>query len=593
VSRNPAIQQAIAQFEAGQSEQAKQTLRALLRRAPDDAQVNKYLAMLHGALHEDEQAWLFISRAARSAPDDPEIQFMLGNVATITRRYREGARAYAATVRLNPDNLHAYDGQAKCLVSLGDYAQAMEVYERGLARAPDNPDLYFRMGVTLALIGRVEEALAAARRGLERNPDEPSLAEFLAYYRNFADGVDPVAHRLEHERAAALLARDAPTGETSFPNDPDPERPLRVGFVSPDFFFHACAFFLEGPLRAMDRARVEPYLYAFPTKRDAFTKRFEALGQWRDVTGLTPEEIGQRVRADRIDVLVDLAAWTDRRNIRVFATRWAPVQATYLGYPNTTGLRTVDARIVDWLTDPAGSESHCTERLIRLDRCFLCFSPPEGAHAPFDPVPASRARAGAPVTFGSFNRVMKVGPAAVRTWAAILHAVPGSRLLVKAQIAAEEVGAAYAARFASHGIDPARIVTAPWTKRPGEHYGNYRLMDIALDSFPYAGTTTTCEALWMGVPVVTLAGGTHRARVGVSLLDSVGVPELVARDHDDYVRIAVELARDPARLAGYHRTLRERCARSTLWDAPGFARSFERALRDLWRAWCARQEGRR
>ncbi|MDX2132121.1 MAG: tetratricopeptide repeat protein [Planctomycetota bacterium] len=579
-----AIQNAIALFEGGKAEQAKATLRQTLQRAPQDAQANKVLAMIHGALHEDEQAYVFIARAALAAPNDAEIQFMLGNVCTILRRYKDGVRAYTAAAKLNPANLEAHDGLGKCLLGLGEYDRSMEAYEAGLRVAPDNPDLYFRMGVSLALIGRIDAALRVAERGLARIPGDASLLEFLAYYRNFADGVDPIAHRDEH----AALGRTLPAAPAApFANVRDPERPLRVAFLSADFYFHACAFFLLGPLREFDRARLVPYLYALPTRDDEFTARFRTLGEWRDCNGRTPDEIAAMMHADAIDVVVECCGWTERRVMHAAARRLAPVQCTYLGYPNTTGLASVGHRLVDAVTDPAPiADAHCTERLARLPGCFLCYQPPPEAPAQFDPTPPSASPGAAGVTFGSFNRVMKVGPTAVATWARILREVPGSTLLIKIQVAADEVAPAFAARFAEHGVDPARIRSAPWSKKPGEHFPNYRLMDIALDSFPYNGTTTTCECTWMGVPVVALAGDTHRARVGASLLATLGSPELIAPTPDEYVRIAVDLARDPARLAAYHATSRQRMAASPLVDASGFARRFEGTLRELWREWC-------
>lgn len=581
-----AIQNAIALFEAGKHEQAKAALRSLLQRAPADPQVNKFLAMFHGGLHEDDQAFLFISRAAAAAPNDPEIQYMLGNTGTIVRNYKVAAKAYAVAIRLNPDNIDAYDGHGKCLLSLGDYAGAMAVYEAGFKQRPNDSNLYFRLGGSLAAIGRIDEALAIAKRGLFHVPNDPMLREFSFYYQNFADNVDPVAHKEEHAALGRDFAAFATPGPTSFPNSRDPNRPLRVGIVSADFYFHACAFFLEGPLRELNRDLVQPYLYASPTKPDALTERFKALGHWRNVTGHSPEQVGAAILNDQIDILLDTAAWTDRRNMHIFATRWAPVTATWLGYPNTTGLPTMDYRLIDNHTDPPGSENQSTERLERLDPAFLCFRPPDEAPREFDTTPPCDAAPGTPITFGTFNRTMKVSPKAVETWANVLKAVPDSRLFFKIQIAADEVAPAFSQQFKQHGVDPARIMPTPWTKKNGEHFGMYRRMDIALDSFPYNGTTTTCEAAWMGVPIITLAGNTHRSRVGVSLLNSIGTPELIARDHDDYVRIAADLAGNRERLRRYHLDLRGMMAASPLTDAPRFARDFERVLRTMWRRWC-------
>ncbi len=579
-----AIDAAIKLFQQGNPAGAKETLRRHLQRAPGDAQALKLLAMVHGALEEDDQAFSHIFRAAALAPKDPEIQFMLGNVSLMVRKYQDGAKAYGAVVAMQPANTLALDGLAKCRLSLGDYSGAMGAFEQAIAAAPTDPDTYHRLGTALGLIGRMDEALAAVRRGLERIPDDPGLLEFLAYNQNFPDDVDPIGHKADHARLGAMIARMATRRPPSFGNSKDPERRLRVGFVSSDFNFHACAFFLESPLRSFDPAKFEVFLYSRKTKEDEFSVRFRALGQWRDVSGCDSDEFAARVMQDQIDVLIECGGWTDRESLRAMEPRCAPVQATYLGYPNTTGVPSMDYRIIDGWTDPPGSEAHGTEVLARMASCFLCFRPWREM-APFPDFEPPSVRAGV-VTFGSFNRPMKVGARAIDTWARVLKEVPGSRLLIKVQIASEEVGPAFISKFERHGVEASRIITADWVKKPGGHFPMYRRMDISLDPFPYNGTTTTCEALWMGVPVIALAGETHRARVGVSLLNAVGVPELIAKDADDYVQRAAALARDPARLAGYHATLRQRFEASPLVDGVRFARDFEACVREMWRGWC-------
>ncbi|MCE7973285.1 MAG: tetratricopeptide repeat protein [Leptolyngbya sp. PLA1] len=584
MSRVNAVQSAMGLFQAGKPEEAKATLRKHLARAPGDVGALKLLGALHGELHEDEESLAVMQRAVAVAPKDAEARFMLGNIATIVRKYRIGAEAYERTVALQPANLQAYDGLAKCLMSLGEFDRAMDWYERAIALDPGNTDTYHRMGTTLALLGRVGEGLAAARRGLAVKPDDPALLEFVVYYQNFLDGVDPRRHREEHAALGRTVAARIGAGGP-FRNQMDPEKPLRVAFLSADYYFHACAFFLQGPLREFDRSRLTPFLYAHPTKRDEYTELMRRLGEWRDMSGMTPWEIRAQAERDGIDVLIDCAGWTDRLNMECCALRLAPVQATYLGYPNTTGLPGMDYRIIDVHTDPPGSEEHCTERLARLGECFLCFEPPIGAPRQEGEPPCADS---GPVTFGTFNRMMKVGDRALQTWARVLREVPDSRLLIKIQIAAEEVAPNFIAKFERLGVSRDRIITSEWAKKPGEHFPMYRRMDIALDSFPYNGTTTTCEALWSGVPVVALAGSTHRARVGVSLLHAVGLTELVAADEDEYVRIAAGLAGDRARLRHYHATLRGRMEGSPLMDARGFAARFEALVRGMWREACGR-----
>lgn len=591
MSRLNVVQTAMGLFQAGKPDDAKAALRKHLAKAPGDVAALKLLGALHGELHEDEESLAVMQRAVAVAPKDAEARFMLGNIATIVRQYRVGAEAYEKTVALQPTNMQAYDGLAKCLMSLGEFDRAMEWYERAISLDPGNTDTYHRMGTTLALLGRVGEGMRAARRGLALRPDDPALLEFVVYYQNFLDDVEPLRHREEHAALGRSVAARIGVGGP-FRNVMDPEKPLRVAFLSADYYFHACAFFLQGPLREFDRSRLKPFLYAHPTKRDEYTELMKGLGEWRDVSGMTPWEMRAQAERDGIDVMIDCAGWTDRLNMECCALRLAPVQATYLGYPNTTGVPGVDYRIIDAQTDPPGSEDQCTERLARLDGCFLCFEPPVGAPRQQGEPPCCEPGPDGepgPVTFGTFNRMMKVGDRALETWARVMREVPGSRLLIKIQIAAEEVAPNFIAKFERLGVSRDRIITSEWAKKPGEHFPMYRRMDIALDSFPYNGTTTTCEALWSGVPVVALAGGTHRARVGVSLLHAVGAPELVAKSEDDYVRIAAGLAGDRARLREYHATLRGRMERSPLMDAKGFAQRFETLVRGMWREACGRR----
>jgi predicted O-linked N-acetylglucosamine transferase (SPINDLY family) len=262
------------------------------------------------------------------------------------------------------------------------------------------------------------------------------------------------------------------------------------------------------------------------------------------------------------------------------------VQATWLGYPNTTGAPTVDWRLVDEFTDPPGAEAHCTERPMRLETCFLCFTPDRDApEATLTPATAS-ADSAAPVVFGSFNRMTKVNDATLDAWAAVLRAVPDSRMLVKLRIMSDELLAQTRDLFARRGVEGSRITPLPFTKSSQEHALMYAQMDVALDAFPYNGTTTTCEAAWMGVPVVTLAGTNHRGRVGVTLNTALGQPELIAHDVDDYVRIAAGLAADRAALGRRRLGLRARMAASPLCDATGYAARFERALRAMWHERC-------
>jgi protein O-GlcNAc transferase len=364
----------------------------------------------------------------------------------------------------------------------------------------------------------------------------------------------------------------------------DPDRRLNVGFVSPDLRAHAVSFFLRPLLAHIDADAIAVTAYANVAAPDLVTEELRGLvGEWRDIRGLSDDAAAAMIRADGIDLLVDLAGHTADNRLLVFARRPAPVQLSYLGYPATTGLAAMDARIVDRWTDPPGTDGHATERLYRLDRCFLAYAP--SSYPEISPAPVLARRA---VTFGSFNNLAKLNGAVVALWARVLSAVPGSSLLLKHDASGDEGVQEHLLRqFAGHGIDRARLRFVPRTPDLVSHLATYGEVDIALDPFPYAGTTTSCEALWMGVPVITATGSHHASRVGLSILSAAGFAAGIAGDADDYVRTAVELARAPSLLVALRSMLRPGMAASPLCDGAGLARAFTGALRELWAEWCA------
>jgi predicted O-linked N-acetylglucosamine transferase (SPINDLY family) len=360
-----------------------------------------------------------------------------------------------------------------------------------------------------------------------------------------------------------------------------------VGFVSGDLRRHPVAFFLEPLLAHRDRAQFACFLYANQNANDAFSERLNAVCDgWRTIVRADDETVCRQIRADGIDILIDLSGHTGYNRLPLFARRPAPVSMTWLGYPGTTGLSTIDYRISDAIADPPDLDpAWSSERVIHLENGFHCFRPPAENVAP-GPAPV---RADGRITFGSFNNLSKVSDETIALWARVLARVERSRLLVKAEALSNgQVQDHLRERFARCGITADRLVFTGWTGGLAEHLAMYRQVDIALDTFPYGGTTTTMEALWMGVPVLTLCGQTHMARVGASLLTHAGCPQWVAQTEASFVDLAAGLAADPAGLADLRQTLRTRLEESPLMDAPGFCRRFEAACREAWRAWCSR-----
>jgi predicted SAM-dependent methyltransferase len=372
-------------------------------------------------------------------------------------------------------------------------------------------------------------------------------------------------------------------------NTPDPLRKLRVGFVSGDLRRHSVSYFVEGLLRHLDRNLIETWVfYTYPGEdyRSAELKPF--AHKWIPVHGTTDAHFAQHIRQSGIDILFDLSGHTGHGRLAVFALKAAPIQISWIGYPNTSGLKTMDYRISDAIADPPGiADNYCSETLLRLPGCFLCYTPPAEAPEVKEPPHLASQR----IAFGSFNAVSKIGDATLSLWSRVLAAIPDSILVLKAADAfnTEERRERLLTRLSEVGVAPERVRLLPWERDVGKHLATYGEIDIALDTVPYNGTTTTCEALWMGVPVVSLTGDRHAARVGTSLLCAAGLEELVAANADQFVKICTELASDSDRLTRLRSGMRKRLLASPLCDEPGMATRLERALREVWQDWCARQ----
>jgi predicted O-linked N-acetylglucosamine transferase (SPINDLY family) len=388
-------------------------------------------------------------------------------------------------------------------------------------------------------------------------------------------------HRNWFKAHGERLAREARVHD----NDRDPERQLVVGWLSPDFRQHAVAYFFEPVLANYDRSKFRFIAYSELPHEDEFTARLKGyFDVWRPTFGILDEQVDRQIRADRVDILVDLAGHTSKNRAKLMCRAAAPVQAEFLGYPSTTGIEAIQWRITDAKADPVGmTERHYTEKLIRLPRTAWCYRPLGGA-PDVSNLPADHNRH---ITFGSFNNFAKINVRVIRVWTQILPRVPSARLMLKyAGISEPSVRQALREQFAAGGVDPDRLDLRGRDPTELAHLAQYANIDIALDTFPYNGTTTTCEALWMGVPVVTIAGQLHQARVGASLLSSVGLDDWVAQDEEGYVTKAVEAAGDIAGLRELRSNLRQMMERSPLGDEAGFTRELEGALREIWRAWC-------
>ncbi|MFM2043116.1 MAG: hypothetical protein RLY86_1692 [Pseudomonadota bacterium] len=566
-------------------EEAIDCYQRALQATPQDEQIYNNLTCALCDLGQMNQAMRAVRIALLLRPDYAGAWFNLGNLLRDSGDPAGAAAAYHRAIRLQPDMGEAYSNLGDIHKSAVDLTLAAECYATALRLQPHLPQPYVNLGEVLKEQGRVVEAITLFQHGLDRHPTLAVLHSNLLFALHYTPHVPPEvifrAHRHWGERHAAGLG--PPPGHIHA-NDRTPSRRLRIGYVSPDFCNHAVACFLEPLLRAHDRSAVEIFCYAISRRQDATTRRFQAIaGHWCSLVMATDEEAAARITADRIDILVDLSGHTADARPLLFARKPAPVQVSWLGYPDTTGLAAIDYRLTDAIADPPGdADRRHLETLVRLPRGFLAFRPP--VQAEVQPVPPC-VRTGV-ITLGSFNNNAKVTPEVVAVWSQILHRLPTARLMLKSRSFADAAThRRYAGLFAGHGIAEDRIDLLPFLPDQQNHLRAYDRLDIALDPFPYSGTTTSCEALWMGVPVVTLAGSNHVGRVTASLLTGCGLAELVATDTADYVDRAVALAMDRARLATLRAGMRARLLASPLADHDGFARQVEDAYRTMWMAW--------
>jgi protein O-GlcNAc transferase len=455
-------------------------------------------------------------------------------------------------------------------------------YRRALALRPDYAETHSNLGINLSAQGKLDEAISSFRSAMAAAPDSAQYHGNILCTMHFHPGYGAKEILEEHRRWNEKFVKPLAPARPYFKNDRTPDRRLRIGYVSPDFRHHPVGRFLVPLYRNHDHAAYEIFSYSgvrAPDDLTAFIRHHS--DHWRETLPLSDEELAQQIRDDAIDVLVDVTLHMAYTRILVFARKPAPVQVTWLGYVSTTGLETMDYRISDWHLDPPGAETNYVEKTVRLPRCNWCYEPPEGVAEVGELPTLSRGY----VTFCCFNNFCKVTAPTLELWTKILTAVPNSRLIIHSGQGSHREDVKRV--FAAAGVKADRISFVGFLPT-ADYLRQHQQVDIALDPVPYAGGTTTCDALWMGVPVVTLAGETAVARAGVSLLTTLGLPELIARSGEEYVQVAVGLATNLGKLAKLRAGLRERMLASPLTDGPGFAREMEGAYREMWKTWCAR-----
>ncbi len=571
---------------------AAASYREVLHRRPDHFDTLNNLGYALQCRGQYAEAAACHERALGVQPQHPDALINLGIARHGLGKPDAAVEAYQTALRVAPGSARAWYNLGFALYARERYADAATAYRRALERQPDHLAAYVNLGALLLDEGRHAETDRCLRAALAVKPEAPETTQPWQALLFAMNAYETDSGRVAREhRAWGQWMRRLHAPQTDHANDPDPERPLRVGYVSPDFCDHSVAFFFEPLLVHHDPTRIHAVCYADVHRPDRVTRYLQHYAAtWRDICGLGDERVAELIRRDGIDLLVDLTGHTSSNRLPVFARKPAPVQITWLGYPNTTGLEAIDYRLTDAVCDPPGATEHLhTEELIRLPHGFLCYQPPLNAPSLCDPPSQTRGH----LTFGAFNHLSKVTPEAIRTWARILLRLPQARLVMKGKPFCDPATRErYSGLFSTQGVDPGRVELLHWMPGIEQHLAQYNRVDVALDTFPYNGTTTTCEALWMGVPVITLRGAAHAGRVGTGLLHGIGLPEWAAGDQDQYVDLAVQLAGDVRTRKILRASLRGRMLQSPLCDGKGFARQMEETYRDLWRRWCRRDAAR-
>jgi predicted O-linked N-acetylglucosamine transferase (SPINDLY family) len=574
----------------GRREEAVTAFRKAIQLQPEVAESHYNLGITLCELGRPSEAVEVYQTALRLHPDHSSAQLNLGVALTMAGRMDEALAHYRSVLQREPGNVSITVNLGNLLKDLARLDEAVETYRLALRYAPDDFNALNNLGVALKDSGGIEASLDCIRRSLAVSPNRAEVHSNLIFTSFFHPSLPPSEIAAEMHRWSVTHEFPLRNERRPHSNDPSPDRRLRIGYVSPDFRDHVVGRTFLPCFEAHDREQFEFFCYSGASVSDDVTEHFRARADgWRETSYLSDAQLAEQIRTDRIDVLIDLALHTGFNRLLAFARKPAPVQLAWLGYPGATGLEAMDYRITDHYLDPLGEDrAGSFEETMRLPDAWCCYRPHD-----FSPdVSALPISSGQPVTFGSFNNFTKINPQVLELWAEILQTIDGSRLFLVLKGSGQDKTRRF---FEERGISADRIkflsyyataVDEPGKSAPPEFLLRYHHIDIALDPFPYNGMTTTCDALWMGVPVVALIGETTLGRASYSLLCNVGLPELAAASEEDYVRIAIELARDLPRLQELRANLRKRMKNSPLLDAPRFARNLEAIFRQVWGRWC-------
>ena len=576
------------QMEAGRRPEAMRLFRKALSHDPQCRSAHMGMGLLHEREGKLEQALEHLRQAMGGSVAERGISILAAKLMQRSGRLAEAESLLRRLISEYPDQSGLTTSLSEVLRAQQRFDDAVTFLEGRLVSRPEDVEACEQLARLYRDSGFVDKALSCFGRVAELRPDDAMAVTAVLFQRQFVPH-DRARQLEQHAEWGRRFAGDDPgrTGVDMERAGMDSDRRLRIGYVSADLNLSSAMNFIEPLLANRQSAQFEVICYHSSKREDRATTRLRGLADgWCNVAGLDDDALCRRIRTDRIDILVDLNGHTRGNRLTAFARRPAPVQVSYLGYGATTGVPAMDWRLTDAHVDPPGNDAFYVERLYRLPNCMWCFVPPTAAPE----VSALPASASEGVTFASFNQIPKLSDRILAAWARILALVPGSRLM----IVGVRPGAGrrrIVEALAAGGVEERRVTLIDRVSFP-RYLALHAETDIALDSFPYGGGATTCNALWMGVPVLTLTGDETMARSGASLLGAVGMPDWVASSDEEYVEKAHEFAGRRDALASIRRGLRERVRESVLCDAPGFMKDVEAGYRAMWHDWCVRNESK-
>jgi len=572
----------IALQEQGKLDEAVASYRMAISLKTDFAWAHNNLGNALQDQGKIDEATASYQRALSLQPDYAEAHNNLGFALQDQSKLDDAVASYRQALLFKPDFAEAHNNLGNALKNQGKLDAAVASYQSALSCLPDYAEAHNNMGLALQDQGRLEDAIASYRKALRCRRDFAEVHSNLLYAMQFLPAASSADSRAESARFTAQFEAPLKTFWRPHQNTREPGRRLKVGYLSPDFRHHAVAVFIEPVLANHDKLQIEVFCYYNLTAQDEHTRRLTACADhWLNCKSMTDEQLAARMGADGIDILVDLAGHTAHNRMLAFARKPVPIQITYLGYPGTSGLAAMDYRLTDGRADPAGSEALYTEKLLRLPDSLWCYRPPPSMPA----ITALPAQRNGYVTFGSFNNVNKIDRRCVELWTQLLQAVPASRLLI-VTVPEGESRQRLTKQFAERGIAQERL---EFHGKLAEHEFHRMLQraDITLDPVTVNGATTTCESLWLGVPVISLVGARFLERAGCSILSAAGLHEFAAATPQEYVKVAVRYANNLPQLAEVRNGLRSRMTKSPLVDEVKFTRNLEKIYRGVWTEWCS------